>query len=230
MYKCKNASTEEIIAFQKKYCESLSTAIEMNNKFSIQVESYEEMPPWCFVYNADGSDHFLKDDIIMLKVCDLERKVVYYPVFPEKRGLKLLESWDMPVPPKLTAFAQEGKAEGNIHRANQSLRNLIAFARLFMLSQSRWHKPMAHGFNNIISQLHLVPSADVAPETIMLINDIIGKYISDDSQEQYIKCNNLQDFIDYIKSKYSLVTFKSDDFSLLRKILHNRYPEKKIYF
>lgn len=230
MYKCREASTKEIIAFQKEFCENLSSAIGMNDKHRVQVESYEELPPWSFVYNADGSDRFLKDDIIMLKVCDLEKRVVYYPVFPEKRGLKLLQCWDMAVPPKLTAFEQDGKQEGNVHRANQSLRNLIAFARLFMLSQSRWHKPMAYSFNNIISQLYLVPEADVAPETIKLINDVIGKYIRDDSQEHYIKCNNLQDFIDYIQTKYSLVKFKSDDFSLLRKILHDYYPVEKIYF
>jgi len=41
---------------------------------------------------------------------------------------------------------------------------------------------------------------------------------------------NLQDFIDYIKTKYSLVKFKSDDFSLLRKIMHDYYPVEKIYF
>ncbi len=230
MYKCKNASTQEIIAFQKNFCESFSTAAGMNNKFHVQLESYEELPPWCFVYNANGSDHFLKDDIIMFKVCDLERRIVYYPVFPEKMGVKLLSCWDMALPPKLTAFEQEVQEDGSVHRANKSLRNLIAFARLFMLSQSRWHKPMAYSFNNIISQLYLVPEADVAPETIRLINDVIGKYIMDNSQEHYIKCNNLQDFIDYIKNKYSLVTFKSDDFSLLRKILHNRYPQEKIYF
>ena len=89
---------------------------------------------------------------------------------------------------------------------------------------------MAYSFNNIISQLYLVPEADVAPETIKLINDVIGKYIRDDSLEHYIKCNNLQDFIDYIQTKYSLVKFKSDDFSLLRKILHDYYPAEKIYF
>ena len=149
MYKCREASTKEIIAFQKEFCENLSAAIGMNDKHRVQVESYEELPPWSFVYNADGSDRFLKDDIIMLKVCDLEKRIVYYPVFPEKRGLKLLQCWDMAVPPKLTAFEQEGKQEGNVHRANQSLRNLIAFARLFMLSQSRWHKPMAYSFNNM---------------------------------------------------------------------------------
>ena len=93
------------------------------------------------------------------------------------------------------------------------------------------NKPMAYyNFNNIISQLYLVPESDVAPETIKLINDVIGKYIRDNSQEHYIKCDNLQDFIDYIKTKYSLVTFKSDDFSLLRKILHDYYPVEKIYF
>ena len=89
---------------------------------------------------------------------------------------------------------------------------------------------MAYSFNNIISQLYLVPEADVAPVTIKLINDVIGKYIRDDSLEHYIKCNNLQDFIDYIQTKYSLVKFKSDDFSLLRKILNDYYPAEKIYF
>ena len=76
MYKCREASTKEIIAFQKEFCENLSSAIGMNNKHRVLVEAYEELPPWSFVYNADGSDRFLKDDIIMLKVCDFEKRVV----------------------------------------------------------------------------------------------------------------------------------------------------------
>ena len=32
MYKCREASTKEIIAFQKEFCENLSAAIGMNNK------------------------------------------------------------------------------------------------------------------------------------------------------------------------------------------------------
>ena len=39
MYKCKDASTREIIAFQKTYCESLAAAIGMNNKFRILTRS-----------------------------------------------------------------------------------------------------------------------------------------------------------------------------------------------
>ena len=43
MYKCREASTKEIIAFQKEFCENLSAAIGMNNKHRVQVESYEEL-------------------------------------------------------------------------------------------------------------------------------------------------------------------------------------------
>ena len=48
MYKCREASTKEIIAFKKEFCENLSAAIGMNNKHRVQVESYEELPPWSF--------------------------------------------------------------------------------------------------------------------------------------------------------------------------------------
>ena len=136
----------------------------------------------------------------------------------------------MPVPPKLTAFEQDNESDADVHPANRSLRNLIAFARLFMLTQSRWHKPMAYGFNNIISQLYLVPDTGVSPETIQLINNVIGEYINDDSQEHYIKCANLQDFLAYLKNKYMLVPFKSDDFRCLRQLLHSTYPKEKLYF
>ena len=37
MYKCREASTKEIIAFQKEFCESLSAAIGMNKKHRVQV-------------------------------------------------------------------------------------------------------------------------------------------------------------------------------------------------
>ena len=230
MHKCNPPSIQKTIAFYRDNCESWAHALALNTKYHVSVEAYEELPPWSLVHNANGSDHFLKDNIIMLKVCDLEKRLVYYPVFPEKMGLRLLEAWEMPVPPKLTAFEQDNEADENVHPANRSLRNLIAFARLFMLTQSRWHKPMAYNFNNIISQLYLVPDTGVSPETIQLINNVIGEYINDDSQEHYIKCANLQDFLAYLKNKYMLVPFKSDDFRCLRQLLHSTYPKEKLYF
>lgn len=181
MHKCNPPSIQKTMAFYRDNCESWAHALALNTKYHVSVEAYEELPPWSLVHNANGSDHFLKDNIIMLKVCDLEKRLVYYPVFPEKMGLRLLEAWEMPVPPKLTAFEQDNEADENVHPANRSLRNLIAFARLFMLTQSRWHKPMAYSFNNIISQLYLVPDTGVSPETIQLINNVIGEYINDDS-------------------------------------------------
>ena len=43
MYKCREASTKEIIAFQKEFCENLSAAIGMNNKGRLQVQIEQDL-------------------------------------------------------------------------------------------------------------------------------------------------------------------------------------------
>lgn len=230
MYKCKLATTKENLLFLENHCSNPERRARIIKTFRVDVEAYEELPPWHGVYNATGSDVLLKDSVIMLKVSDLAYKVKYYPVFSEKLGSKLLKSWGYTLPPKLTAFATDGDNEANLHCENASLRHLLAFARLFMLSQNHLHIPMAYGFNNLYMQLHEYPESGVCPETLRLVNEILGDFIKNNKDGYYINCVHLQDFIDYITNKYKLLPFKDSDFSPLRSKFLAEYPDEKLYF
>ncbi len=169
----------------------------------------------------------------MLKVSDLGNRVVYYPVFPESVGKKMLANWHIALPPKITAFADicvKTGSDAAVHVDNQSLRGLIAFSRLFMMVPNRSHAPMPYGFNNLYAQLYQVPEMGVAPETVRMINEILGDFINASGQERYIYCDNLQEFIDYLRNRYKLLVFKNSEFTSLRRMMQEYYPDDKIYF
>lgn len=219
--------------FQHNYCSSEAAIAKIIKNFKVEVEAYEELPPWHCVYNANGSDVLLKDTIIMLKVSDLENRVVYYPTFSEALGKKVLADWHIALPPKITVFADpdvSSELDAAVHEDNKSLRRLIAFSRLFTIVPERLHRPMPYGFNNLYAQLYQAPEMGVAPETVRMINEILGHFVNDSGQERYIYCDNLQDFIDYLRGRYKLLVFINSDFTHLREMMKANYPDDKIYF
>lgn len=230
MYKCKLATTKEKLKFIEQYCRRAPQRVEMIKEFRIDVEAYEELPPWHGVYNATGSAFLLKDSIIMLKVSDMKNLVQYYPVFSEKLARDLLAKWGVELPPKMSAFANDGETDSGIHYENASLRHLLEFSRLFMISQNRLHTPMAYGFNNLYKQLHEYPYSGVCVDTVRLVNSILGDFINNNQDGRYVNCDNLQDFIIYIRNKYKLLVFKSSDFSALHRKMQLHYPEDTLYF
>ena len=231
MYKCKLATTKEKLQFIEQYCRDYKRREKINKDFRVDVEAYEELPPWHSVYNATGSDILLKDSVIMLRISDLEKRVRYYPVFSEKLGRRLLRKWGYELPPKFTVFINDDNdSEKEVHRENVSLRHLLAFTRLFMLSQNRLHTPMAYGFNNLYKQLYDFPDKGVSAETVKLVNNILGDFINNNTEGYYVNCKNLQDFIAYVVNNYTLLDFKENDFRCLREKLLFHYPEEKPYF
>ena len=233
MHKCRNANTKENLLFQERFCKSEAAMYKIAKNFKIEVEVYEELPPWHNVYNANGSDILLKDAIIMLKISDLTNRIVYYPIFSEAVAKKLLTKWDIALPEKLTVFVDSDKQTecvAGVDKDNQSLRTVIEFARLFTMIPDRSHRPMPYGFNNLYAQLHLVPEMGVAPETVRMVNSILGEFINSSEEERYIYCNNLQEFIDYLRNRYKLLKFKNSDFTSLRRMIQEHYPGDKIYF
>ena len=229
MRKCRKATVKETLVFQHRYCETASSREQLVHYFMVTVECYEELPPWYSTFNANGSDIRLKDDIIMFRVRDLERLIEYYPVFPASEGLRLLHKWKMEIPPKLTAFATY-PPKHRLAADNASLRNLIAYCRLFMLEKGKEHAAMAFGFNNLYQQLYAVPQCDVSPEAVKLINAVFGEYLLHSQVRHCGNSTNLQEFITYITQFYSLLKFKNSNFDRLRKKLQRAYPDEKIYF
>lgn len=229
MRKCRKATNKENLVFQHKYCETAETRNQLIHHFTVTVESYEELPPWYSTFNANGSEIRLKDDIIMLRIRDSEKLIEYYPVFPATEGLRLLHKWKMEVPPKMTAFV-EYKHKRKASADNASLRSLIAYCRLFMLKQQKQHVLMAFGFNNIYKQLCDVPTCDVSPEAVRLINTVFGDYLANSKEKHCGDSETLREFITHIHSFYSLLKFQSSNFDRLREKLKNAYPDDEIYF
>lgn len=230
MYKCKLATTKENLEFIERFCRRPEKREQIIKHFRVDVEAYEELPPWHSVYNATGSDILLKDSIVMLRVSDLQKRVKYYPVFSEKLASKLLAKWGIVLPPKMTAFAYDNENEENINPENLALRHLLAFARLFMILQDHLHTPMPLGFNGLYQQLYDCPQCKVSPEVVRFVNGILGDFIEHHMAGCYVIYGNLQDFIIYIMNRYRLLVFKNPDFSCLREKMQQYYPNDKIYF
>lgn len=229
MRKCRKATSKENLVFQNQYCKHAETRENLIHYFTVTVEAYEELPPWYSTFNANGSDIRLKDDIIMLRIRDSEKLIEYYPVFSAAEGIRLLHKWRMDVPPKMTVFA-EHKSKRKLSADNASLRSLIAHCRLFMLEEDKQHAVMAFAFNNFFKQLFDVPTCDVSPEAIRLINTVLGDYITNSKAKHYGDSKTLPEFIAYINRVYSLLTFQSSNFDGLREKLRKAYPDDEIYF
>lgn len=230
MYRCQIASTRDFLLFLHTYCTTKEGRLSIKHHFKVEVDAYEEYPPWHWAYNADCSARHLKDAVIALKVSDLQRRIVYYPVFSEADGKEMLKAWKMQLPPKMNAFLGDESKSVKMHPENLCFCNLIIYARMFMILQQHLHTPMPFAFNNFFQQLHEFPKSGVAAEPIRLINEVIGEFIRNNHDGFYVNCLNLQEFIAYIEQRYSILPFKSTDFSLLRKKLLAAYPDDSIYF
>ena len=229
MRKCRQATIKEVLLFQHKYCESAKSRETLIHKFKVTVEAYEELPPWYSTFSADGSDIRFKDDIIMFCVRDFDKLIEYYPVFSAEEGLRLLSKWKMPVPPKMTAFGTH-LAGAMPSDDNASFRSLIAYSRLYMLKQGKYHAKMAFGFNNLYKQLYDFPACEVSAEAVQLVNVVLGDYIHHSQTIHVENRKTLQKFIAYVTTVYSLLEFRNADFARLRKKLREAYPDEKINF
>lgn len=234
MKKPRICTSKEFFLFQQRYCRNERTRLSIIKNFKVEVEVFEELPPGYGVYGATGTQWLLKDSVIMLKLTDMTEGVCYYPVFSEAMGKKLLKAWGIPLPPKMSAFVEWGHGQRvenkEVHYINARMRSLMAFTRLFMLPQERVHEPLVYGFKAVHEQLHDFPKENVSANVIKFVNDIIRAYQADAIRNRYTNCRNLQDFIEYIKHKYTLLEFKDSDFSALRAKLLEEYPDEEIYF
>ena len=230
MYRCQLASKRDFLLFLHTFCTTKDGRLSIKKNFKVEVDAYEEYPPWHWGYNADCSEHHLKDGVIAFKVYDLPRRIVYYPIFSEEDGLEMLKAWKMPVPPKMNAFIIDEQCKARVHPVNESFRNLLVYARLFMILQQHLHTPMPFVFNNFFRQLHDFPMSGVGVEPVRVVNEVIGDFIHNNHDGFYMNCLNLQEFIVYIKERYSILQFKNADFSILRKKLQAAYPDEEIYF
>ena len=115
-----------------------------------------------------------------------------------------------------------------MHPINRQMRNLLAYARLFVSMQNRFSTPMPYGFKEIFEQLHDYPEQAIDGSVVSLINKVISQYVCMEST--VFNCKSLQEFIIYLHNRYSSIKFVDSDFSNLHSMLKEEEPGMRCYF
>ena len=221
------ATEREVNRFMQRYCKNESSRLRISKWFLVDAEVYEDLAPGQKVYSWICGGKLIGESIMTLKVKDFAHMKIYYPIFPADMGSKLLRSWKIAMPPKWSVFADSYRHE-NVEAINLEMRHLLVYARLFISMQRKSSCAMPYGFKEIYLQLHTFPDHTVDASVIMLVNNILGQYLHLDGN--CINWENLQEFITYLHSKYTMLKFVDADFSGLRQIYQQQDTEEPCYF
>lgn len=233
------ASEREKNLFKMQYCKNQQSRLSIPKHFRVEVDAYEDLAPGQTVYSWIGGGKKIRDAVITFKVRDMQRMLLYYPVFPSGMGRELLKGWDMPLPSKWSVYDEPYRsslrqgawrvtAEPFVDRQNRQMRHLLIYARLFVVMQHACSYPMPYGFKEIYRQLVAYPEEGVDVSVIILVNNVISQYLA--LNDNILNCKHLQDFITYLKNRYPRLHFIDSDFSLLRVLMHIEAPNVRCYF
>ena len=223
------ACAKQVNLFMTRFCLNDEARFSMPDYFSVSVDVYEDYAPGQVVYGWVNKGKLLRDSGVMFKVEDNEHKLDYYPIFPPHTAMSMLKHWQMPLPEKWSVFTYGGNRScPPVNPVNQQMRNLLAYARLFASMQQRYSTPMPYGFKEIFAELHQYPEQAVDGSVVALINKVISQYLL--REDTIINCQNLRDFIMYLRINYTLLQFIDYDFSLLRELLRKEDPNMHCYF
>jgi len=222
------ASGKEVNLFITKFCKNQQLRLNIPRYFRVEVEAYEDLAPGQTVYSWMYGGRKLHNTAITLKVRDMTNLKLYYPVFSVPTGKTLLKNWQLSLPPKFSVFAYKQKTRTAApNKINQEMRNLLAYARLFVSMQKICSCPMPYGFKEVFLQLYACPKESIDSSVIALINNVISQYLAN---SHVVECNHLQEFIIYLQQRYQQINFIDSDFSLLRQLLAADEPQAKCYF
>lgn len=213
------ASDRENNLFRQRYCRNEQTRLSIAKYFKVDVEGYEALAPGQQIYGWVNGGKLIGDAVIAFRAKDMREMKLYYPVFPEAVGKKLLRAWKLPTPPKWSVYAADNKPmlQSDADKLNKEMRRLLIYCRLFINSQQRVFCPMPYGFKEIYFQLTAFPGNSVDVSVVDMVNQVLCRHLQ--TEGAFTSCQNLQDFITYFHNKYTLLPLLSADFSSLRKLL-----------
>lgn len=204
--------------FFKNYCQNAKDRLRILDDFKVELESYEDLPVGHSVYGAAVHGRPLWETIILFKVIDRKNKICYHPAFSEATGKIFARTADIKLPKKMTVLNDiSSLALSKFHPANYSLLCLLEWSRWLILMTRRSPVPMPYGFWTIYNILLKCPEADIDIDVISFVNDAINDFL--EKSKYYLKCSNLQDYIEYMRISHRLLDFKNSDFSILRERL-----------
>lgn len=222
------ASAKEINLFMQRHCKNEKARLRIARYFKVEVEAYEVLAPGQQVYSWINGGKLIGNAVIAFRVKDMREMRLYYPVFPETIGKKLLKAWRLQVPPKWSIYAADNRwlHYGEEDRLNQELCRLLIYGRLFIGLQRQVYCPLPYSFKELYLQLHEFSDATVDISVVRMVNNVLREYLHKDSL--FMNCSNLQDFIAYLHNSYTLLQFIDADFSGLRQLL--KQDEIECYF
>ena len=237
----KEAYKNEIDRFKKEFCYNEKRRIEMSNYFSIEMDSFEELLPGKEIHSYAYGNRRITTSFIIFKVTDEINNIVYNPVFSESVGRKLAKVWDIPVKSKMNLFADENRHDNAAdfsnsagvnkkgNEDNRNLRRLIILSRSMILLHIIEPRPMDKVFKEIYNKLESNKGWGVYASEIKSINTAISSYINSKRNKENENFSNINDYITYIESNFNkrLIHF---DFSNLRRIFRNNYPDADLFF
>lgn len=219
---------KEVNLFITKFCKNQQLRLNIPRYFRVEVEAYEDLAPGQTVYSWMYGGRKLRDTAITFKVRDMTNLKLYYPIFSVATGKALLKNWQLSLPPKFSVFAHKPKPRTVApDKINQEMRNLLAYARLFVSIQKIYSCPMPYGFKEVFLQLYACPQESIDSSVVVLINNVISQYLAN---SHVIECRHLQEFIIYLQQRYQRLNFIDNDFSSLRQLLAAEDPQIKCYF
>lgn len=89
------ANIQQIKRFKEQYCHSEPSRRMISNDFLVNVETYEELLPGNTVKSYATGNRDIDKAFIVFKVVDPVNELLYYPVFSESIGRKLVNTWGL---------------------------------------------------------------------------------------------------------------------------------------
>ena len=241
MDKMNEANETQIKNFMERFCKSESNRVRMIDYFSIKVMSYEQLLPANSIKSYATGNREIKNAFIIFSVIDSNENIVYYPVFSETVGRKLVKEWGLNLPSKMSVFTtRNGNDRGNnnhtdnnaIRRAedNKQMLLLIQLARSMMILHVKEPGPMRKPFKEIYDKLESHPRYEVFARDIKSINTSICTFLEKPVNMENEKFTDLGQYIIYLEEKYPDCQLRNFEFELLREKMREKYPDQKIVF
>lgn len=223
------ASAREINLFMRQYCRNEQTRLRIAKKFRVDTEVYEVLAPGQKVYSWINGGKLINGAVVAFQIKDMEGLKLYYPVFPEVIGKQLLKAWRLPAPPKWSIYQADSAwlYDTDADGLNKEMRKLLIYGRLFISMQQQVFCPLPYSFKEIYNQLSESSDISIDASVIKMVNNVLREYMR--LGKTFTNCRNLQDFIIYMRNKYTLLPLLDADFSGLRQLLAQA-GETECYF
>jgi len=242
--KMKESNNNEKNIFKEKFCKNDESRNKIMGEFNVSIESFEEAAPWQEINSWATGSRKIKGSYIIFKVVDEESKIIYYPVFSEPLGRKMLESQQRigELPTKINIFSRVGEdveigtrtKSGTTQRKtnpnNLNLRVLIMYVRSLMLLDIPDPKPMTGMFKDLYDKLNANPSWDVWEKEIKSVNTALSKHLA----KANVSFTHLDDFCEYLTNELNDQdinrNLRTRNFQTLKEKFLSKYPDEKLFF